>query len=70
MEPVVYPEEAMQFFEYVQYAGVVDLWKVGKLNYHPQSKLVDWAKFRDEFISKADSLGANYIIKKDLLEAK
>lgn len=70
MEPVVYPEEAMRFFEYVQMLGIVDLWKVGKLNYHPQSKLVDWAKFRDEFIGKADSLGANYIIKKDLLEAK
>ena len=53
---------------YVQSAGVVDLWKVGKLNYHPEAKLVDWAKFRDEFIRKADSLGAKYIIKKDLLE--
>lgn len=70
MEPVVYPEEAIRFFEYAQSAYVVDLWKVGKLNYHPQSKLVDWVKFREDFIRKADALGANYIIKKDLLEAK
>lgn len=69
MEPVVYPEEALAFFDYAQRGGMVDLWKVGKLNYHPHSKEVDWAKFREDFKKTADALGAKYIIKKDLLEA-
>lgn len=67
MEPVVYPDEALEFFRYVQSHGVVDLWKVGKLNYHEQSKKVDWVAFRDCFKASADSLGANYLIKRDLL---
>ena len=69
MEPVIYPDEAIEFFRYVQNARIVDLWKVGKLNYHPHSKEVDWAKFREDFKQVADRMGANYIIKKDLLEA-
>ena len=69
MEPVIYPDEALEFFRYVQNGGIVDLWKVGKLNYHPQSKEVDWVKFREDFKSIADKVGANYILKKDLIEA-
>lgn len=69
MEPVVYPDEALEFFRYAQGGGIVDLWKVGKLNYHPHSKEVDWAKFREDFKAIADKMGATYIIKKDLLEA-
>ena len=70
MEPVVLPEQALSFFRYMQESNFVDLWKVGKLNYHPHEKEVDWVKFREDFIKLADSLNANYIIKKDLLEAK
>ena len=70
MEPVIYPEEALRFFCYFQDKKIVDLWKVGKLNYHPQANEVNWAKFRDDFKSLADDLEAKYIIKKDLLEAK
>ena len=70
MEPVVFPDEAMLFFDYAQRRGVVDLWKVGKLNYHPHEKEVDWVKFREDFRSLAGDLGAKYIIKKDLLGAK
>lgn len=70
MEPVVFPEEALRFFDKAQRLGIVDLWKVGKLNYHPHEKEIDWAKFREDFKAVADELGAKYIIKKDLLEAK
>ena len=70
MEPVVLPEQALSFFRSMQESNFVDLWKVGKLNYHPHEKEVDWVKFREDFIKLADSLNANYIIKKDLLEAK
>ena len=68
MEPVISTEQALSFFEAMH--PWVDLWKVGKLNYHPHSKTVDWADFRDRFVFKAKSVNANYIIKKDLLEAK
>ena len=70
IEPVIYPEEALKFFQYCQEKKIVDLWKVGKLNYHPHEKEVDWAKFREEFKAVADKMGAKYIIKKDLMEAK
>ena len=70
MEPVIYPEEALKFFQYCQDRKIVDLWKVGKLNYHPHEKEVDWVKFREDFKTVADKIGAKYIIKKDLLEAK
>lgn len=70
MEPVIIPEQALTFFEYMQTRGYVDLWKVGKLNYHPEAQKVDWVKFREDFKALADRLGAKYIIKKDLLEAK
>lgn len=68
MEPVVFPDEALEVLKAMH--DVVDIWKVGKLNYHPHAKNIDWPKFRDDFTSIADSLGAKYIIKKDLLEAK
>lgn len=68
MEPVIYPKEALSFFDCM--CPDVDLWKVGKLNYHEHAKTVDWPKFRDDFIRLANYNGAKYIIKKDLLDAK
>lgn len=68
MEPVVIPEQALEFF--CEASRFVDLWKVGKLNYHPHEKEVDWVLFRERFIDLADKVKAKYIIKKDLLEAK
>ena len=44
----------------------VDLFKVGKMNYHPQQKEVDWKKFTVEIVELLESLGANYCIKDDL----
>ena len=44
----------------------VDLFKVGKINYHPQQKEVDWKKFTVEIVELLESLGANYYIKDDL----
>lgn len=70
MEPVIFPDEALMFFEFFQSRGIVDLWKVGKLNYHPHEKKIEWGRFRDDFKAIADKLGAKYIIKKDLLDAE
>ena len=69
MEPVVYPGEALEFLEAMK--NWVDLWKIGKLNYHEHAKTVDWVKFRTDLSAMLERLGIkNYIIKKDLLEAK
>ena len=67
MEPVVYPNEAMEFYR--NNKQYVDLWKVGKLNYHPHTKEVDWCRFRACFEYEAGKYGSRYILKKDLLDA-
>jgi len=44
----------------------VDLFKVGKLNYHPQQKEIDWEFFTNDIVELLESLGAEYYIKDDL----
>jgi len=44
----------------------VDLFKVGKLNYHPLSREIDWKKFGNDAISLLESLGKPHYIKADL----
>ena len=44
----------------------VDMFKVGKLNYHPQQKEVDWKFFATDIVDLLESLGADYYIKDDL----
>lgn len=68
MEPVIYPDEAIDVVDSM--FASVDLWKVGKLNYNEHAKAVDWLKFRNDVTRRLDMYGAKYIIKKDLLEAK
>jgi DNA repair photolyase len=43
LEPVIYPGTSLGFIE--QCAPFVDLFKVGKLNYHSHAKSIDWNKF-------------------------
>lgn len=64
MEPVVIPEQALEFFS--KTSPFVDLWKVGKLNYHPHAATVDWVAFRDRFVEKAKELNASVILKESL----
>jgi len=70
MEPVIDPSQALMVLKYCSDLGIVDLWKVGKLNYHEHAKEVSWPDFREKFMSLADSYRANYIVKRDLAEAK
>jgi len=44
----------------------VDLFKVGKINYNPIEKTIDWARFGREAIGLLESLGKEYYIKEDL----
>lgn len=64
LEPVIDPEQSLEIIR--QTHEFIDLYKVGKLNYRPEAKEVDWAKFAREVVELLDSLGKRYYIKKDL----
>jgi len=66
-EPVIDPHAVLRLIDKTH--EFVDFYKVGKLNYHPYSKTIDWVKFRESVILKLESLNKRYMIKKDLLAA-
>jgi len=66
-EPVINPNAVFRLIDETH--EFVDFYKVGKLNYHPFSKTIDWVKFRESVMEKLESLGKKYMIKKDLLKA-
>jgi DNA repair photolyase len=65
LEPVLDPSAALEIIRHTH--SFVDLYKVGKLNYHPLAKEIDWHKFADSAITLLDSLSQPYYIKHDLL---
>lgn len=66
LEPVIDPEQSLEIIR--QMHPYVDLFKVGKLNYHPQAKNIDWREFGHEATSLLSRLGKRYYIKDDLRE--
>jgi DNA repair photolyase len=64
LEPVIDPDQALDVIGRLH--GVVDLWKVGPVNY--QKTDVDWHKFHDDVVALLEQVGATYILKKALLE--
>jgi len=64
LEPVIDPAESIEIIR--QTHTFVDLFKVGKLNYHPRGKEIDWRKFLQECIATLKQYGCQYYIKKDL----
>ena len=64
LEPVLDPDSALQIIRETH--SFVDLFKVGKLNYHPLSKTIDWAAFALDVVSLLESLEQAYYIKDDL----
>jgi DNA repair photolyase len=64
LEPVFDPLDALVWIEHT--AVFVDLFKVGKLNYSPLAKKIDWAKFGRDAEALLRSLGKRYYIKNDL----
>ena len=64
LEPVIDPEQSLSLIEMT--APVVDLFKVGKLNYHPLAKEIDWHDFGWKAKELLEKLGKKYIIKEDL----
>lgn len=66
-EPVFDPPAVFRFIEKTH--SFVDLYKVGKLNYHPKQKEINWPEFRENIIETLTSLEKNYYIKRDLADA-
>jgi len=76
LEPVLDPSAALDIIRKTH--GFVDLFKVGKLNYHPHARTIDWGRFAREAIEllmsydftecrRPDQAGAgNFYIKDDL----
>lgn len=67
-EPVFDPEAVYRLIELTK--GFVDLYKVGKLNYHPHAQKINWPLFRETATSILEKLGKKYYIKEDLAHAR
>ena len=64
LEPVYDTEAAMDIIKATH--EFVDLYKVGRINYHRLTKTIDWQQFTTEVVGLLDRLESNYYIKKDL----
>ena len=64
VEPVIVAEEALKLIKLMH--PYVDLWKVGKLNYLPEEKLVNWKKFATDVYVLLNDVKADYVIKDSL----
>ena len=64
LEPVLDPEAALSIIR--ETYPYVDLFKVGRLNYHPLAATIDWRAFGLAAIALLESLGKRYYIKRDL----
>jgi DNA repair photolyase len=64
LEPVIDPAEALEIIRRTH--EVVDLYKVGPLNYHPATAGVDWRAFGQEVEALLRELGKGYYLKEDL----
>lgn len=62
-EPVINTERVYRLFQIMH---EVDLFRIGKLNYHPSD--IDWAAFGRECVRLCEQYGRNYYIKHDLRE--
>jgi DNA repair photolyase len=64
LEPVWFPEQSLELIDITH--KFVDFYKIGKLNYDPQQRTVDWSKFKKDLIEKLDRYGKKFYIKKSL----
>jgi DNA repair photolyase len=64
VEPVYDTDEALKLIDYWGGLGLVDFWKIGKLNHYKND--IDWAKFLADVTALCDKLNLDYYIKKEL----
>ena len=63
-EPVINPDAVIRLIRRTH--SYIDLYKVGKLNYHPLAKTIDWKQFLFRVEAELDKYGKERYIKKDL----
>lgn len=64
LEPVWTPNDAFSLIKLTH--EFVDKFYIGKLNYHPHAKEVQWLRFAREVSELCDNLGVDYVLKEDL----
>lgn len=64
LEPVYDRRMTLQVIETTH--EFVDLFKIGRINYHRLTKEIDWQEFTQRAIELCDRLGAHHYFKKDL----
>ena len=65
LEPVIFPDETLALIR--QTFKFVDLYKVGKLNYHPHAASVDWYRFANDAVSLLKKTQVPFYVKDSLL---
>ncbi len=66
LEPVIDPEQSLRII--LDTCEFVDLYKIGKLNYRPEAKGIDWARFARSAMELLERLGKDYYLKRDLCD--
>jgi len=64
LEPIIDVEQALNIIKVTH--SYVDHYKVGKLNYHPHAKTINWKDTAIRVKSLLDELGCDYYLKEDL----
>ena len=64
LEPVIDPEQTLEIIRLTH--EFVDIYKVGKLNYHPLEKTINWAKFAEDVKRELTRFQCRFYIKNDL----
>jgi DNA repair photolyase len=67
LEPVIDPEQTLKLIMLTH--NFVDLFKVGKLNYHPRAREIDWHNFGWQAKKLLEELKCAYYLKDDLRKA-
>jgi DNA repair photolyase len=65
-EPVLFPGATLKLMERVR--EFADEYRIGKLNYHPHAKEIDWKLFGQKAIECCQNLDIDYMIKADLAQ--
>jgi DNA repair photolyase len=64
LEPVYATEMTLALIE--ESAEYVDLFKIGRINYHRSTRQIDWAEFTEAVLKLIHRLGEKHYIKSDL----
>jgi len=66
LEPVLDPAQSLAIIH--ETASIVDVFKVGTLNYHPHAKTINWDQFAHDALSLLSSIGYHRNLEPDTLK--